>query len=134
MGCPFCDINESEIVVKEKNVFCIVNIKPIKDIHVMVVPTRHVENLSELSPKESKDILYMIDRISKAISSQDINVPIIFMNTGNHSTQPHLHFHVLPSKGGIRELFSSHEKIPESIKMSEKELNQMASRIAKTLN
>ncbi|MEK6964088.1 MAG: hypothetical protein AABX70_06690 [Nanoarchaeota archaeon] len=35
------------------------------------------------------------------------------MNEGAHSTQPHIHWHVLPSKGGLRALFAALEGMEE---------------------
>jgi diadenosine tetraphosphate (Ap4A) HIT family hydrolase len=71
-----------------------------------------VTNLIDLTPSESGAILNLLGRIAKVLPEVDPDYPIIFMNTGKHRTQEHLHFHILPSKGALRILFTTYEKTP----------------------
>lgn len=46
---------------------------------------------------------------------------ITFKNSGKHSTQLHAHFHLIPSKGALRDLFSTYENIPKRKQISKEE-------------
>lgn len=133
MKCPFCKIEIHELILEEKNCFCIVNYEPLKDGHVMVLPKRHIDNLSNLKPIEARDLLSMVNQISEAVSRSYKKSPVIFMNTGTHCTQSHLHFHILPSNGGLRDLFGSYENIPGRTKASKAVLKKTSQKIIKKI-
>ena len=129
MNCPLCDLSKQEIVYQDDHCYCVVIIEPLKDGHLMVLPKRHVVNLEDLEPQESHAILKLLGRLGKTISEVYDEDPIIFMNLGKHSTQPHIHFHILPSKGGLRHLFSEYEKLPFRKKATPRELKNISNKI-----
>jgi diadenosine tetraphosphate (Ap4A) HIT family hydrolase len=110
-----------------------VNLEPLKDGHFMVLPKRHVTQLQDLKAKESQAILKLLGRLEKIIPEIYSEDPIIFMNLGSYSTQPHLHFHILPSKGGLRDLFASYEKIPYRKQGTREELKKIADKVKRRL-
>jgi diadenosine tetraphosphate (Ap4A) HIT family hydrolase len=118
-----------QIIDRNQYTFVMLNYLPLKDGHLMVLPNRHVTQLSDLKPIESVNILKYLEIAGKVIKKLFSQDPIIIMNTGSHSTQDHLHFHILPSKGGIRELFQSFEKVPYRRKASKQELINIAQKI-----
>ena len=127
--CPLCDLSKQEVVYEDDHCFCTVILEPLKDGHLMILPKRHVINLEDLKPEESQSILELLTRLSKIIPEIYSEDPIIFMNLGKHSTQPHTHFHILPSKGGLRDLFSNLEKIPKRVKATPEELRKISKKI-----
>jgi len=108
--------------------------EPLKDGHLMVLPKKHVTSLEDLEPQEAHAILKLLGRLGKTISEVYDEDPIIFMNLGHHGTQPHIHFHILPSKGGLRHLFSEYEKMPFRKKATAKELKFIGDKIKKEIN
>lgn len=127
--CPFCDLTKLEIFYQDDYCFGMIISEPLKDGHLMVVPKRHVENLSDLKSEESQAILNLLGRLRKIIPQIYKDDPIILMNTGDHSTIDHIHFHILPSKGGLRDLFSKFEGLPYRQAATKQELAKMAQKI-----
>src|SRR3989338_5725065 len=111
MECTLCkSINEEfRVLCSDKYSVCILNKNPLKEGHVMVLPKRHVIDLTELSEKESKSLLDMTEKILIALKKTYWKDPIVEMNTGKWSSQSHLHLHVLPSEGSLRHLISRYE-------------------------
>ena len=133
MNCPLCDLSKQEVVYQDDYCFCTVILEPLKDGHLMILPKRHVTDLADLKPEESQSIMKLLGRLSKIIPEVYSEDPIIFMNLGKHSTQPHIHFHILPSKGGLRHLFSEYEKLPFRKKATFQELKKISNKIRKKL-
>jgi len=135
INCPLCDsINQKyRLIKKTKHSFCIICKSPLKDGHVMVLPKRHVTQteFSCLTPEESKDLLSLMEEMQNHIHKIYDENTIIVKNGEGNSTQAHLHFHILPSKNGLRDFLSKLEGVPHRkdistekyIKIKEKLLN-----------
>lgn len=70
--CPFCHVQDTEIVVSHKNANVIRNIHPYQfwelmsvTDHLMIAPTHHVEALHELTKAERHDIIDLIAAYEK---------------------------------------------------------------------
>ena len=133
MSCPLCDLSNQEIVYQDDYCYGVVILEPLKDGHLMILPKRHVTDLSNLNSNETKAIFTLLGRLEKAIQQEYREDPIIFMNRGKWSTQPHIHFHILPSKGGLRHLFAGFEKIPFRTKATAKEMKAIGDKIRNKL-
>jgi ATP adenylyltransferase len=98
--CPFCssDINKLVLLQTELTLI-IVNILPAAKGHLLVLPKRHVLNISELNSIEGNDLFSCLQiargRLVKHLRPQGFNV---FMNEGGIAGQTleHLHWHVIP--------------------------------------
>ena len=135
MDCPFCGDKEPERVVCANDLaFCLVNIEPIKDGHVMIIPRRHVHRLRDLTPEEAKAVNELTDRVVDLLLREFGEDPAIRVNSGTHKTQPHLHVHVLPSKGALRDHYTAHEGLPLRVRKTNEELAAMARRLRDALN
>lgn len=134
MDCPFCGDKEPERVICANDLaFCLANIEPLKDGHVMVVPRRHVTRLRELTPGESAAMNELTDRMVDLLVREFGEDPAIHVNSGRHKTQPHLHVHVLPSKGALRDHYVAHEGLPHRVRKSLEEVAAMAKRLRDAL-
>lgn len=112
MGCPLCVIERDafRVVAQTLLSICVIPLSPLKKGHIMVLPKRHIESFVDFSLEESKDLLHFLDRmrvVAKRASNEDV---IVHGNSGVHSSQPHLHLHLVPSKGDLRSLISTFEK------------------------
>lgn len=131
--CELCNaINEKYRLIKRtKNCFCIVTKAPLKEGHIMILPIRHVETFSDLTPEEAKEIFVLMDEIGNIIKSKFGEDIITHINKGKHSTQNHIHIHIVPSKGGLRELVSNLENIPLREDKSEEEMKKIKDKITR---
>lgn len=102
--CPFCAIIEGDdpdarVVYQDQNVTAFFPFKPATRGHTLVVPNRHVTDLTDLSELESRQLGASFRRTARgvraAVSPDGMN---IIQSTGAAATQtvPHVHFHVLP--------------------------------------
>ncbi len=134
MECPLCDLSKQEVIYQDDYCFSIIISEPLKAGHLMVLPKRHIISLMDLNAEEAAAIANILGRLAKVFIESSDDDPIIFMNQGKHSTQPHIHFHILPSKGGLRHLFSKYEKIPFRRKANPEELKLSGDKFRSALN
>ena len=116
MHCVLCESLEKEphrVVYRDAFVFVLVNIEPIKDGHVMILPIRHAEQLKDLTPEESSAFLKAIDQCMTAVTESYGETPMCLVNGLKFRTQAHLHAHVIPSKKNLRGLYSAAEGLEE---------------------
>lgn len=111
MNCVLCDSLRDEpgrILYKDDHVFVLINIEPLKEGHVIILPVRHAEQLGDLTPDESSAFLKAIDRCMHAVT-EAYDAPMCLVNGQKYRSQAHLHAHVLPSKNGLRGLYTAAE-------------------------
>ena len=132
MDCQLCGLDQTEgfrVVYQNAFALVVVNIEPVKDGHLMVLPVRHTEQLADLNADEAREFLQTIDRCIAALSGKCNETPICFLNSGKHRTQAHLHAHVLPSKGGLRSLFAAAEGTAERRRLDNETLATIAAEL-----
>lgn len=127
--CELCNtIHEKNRLIKQTEYsFCIICLDPLKLWHVMVLPKRHVTqtNMSDLTAEESKDLIWLLDEMQEVIENLTEESAIILKNNWKHITQPHLHFHIFPSKWYLRNLVGNYESIPERESISDEKYIEM---------
>ncbi len=103
MDCPFCNINKEKtrIVEQTKNSLVILSNPRLISGHILVIPKRHVEKLSELNDEEKCDMLDLIikyqEKILKKISSGcDIRQNYRPFQKQGKIKVNHLHIHLQP--------------------------------------
>lgn len=128
MECALCLAkNEGyRLVYQDELTFVVVNIEPLKGGHVMVLPKRHAEQLSDLHDEEARAFLQAIDRCFAALKHFSDEPPLCVVNGWKHRSQPHLHAHILPSKEDTRGLFAAAEGVERRHRRTEEELARMA--------
>lgn len=122
MNCELCD------AVKEtKHSFCTICKWPIKNGHIIIMPKRHVtqDSITKLNEKELKDFNNLIQEMENLMNEKFSEDIITFKNSGKHSTQVHLHYHLLPSKGGLRDLISTYENISKRDEIPKEKYKEM---------
>ncbi|KAL2061065.1 hypothetical protein VTL71DRAFT_9117 [Oculimacula yallundae] len=96
----------NEVFYKTPLCYALVNIKPILPGHVLVIPFRQIQYLSELTPSEVTDVFLTVQKVQKMLSltygTEDANVAI---QNGVESGQtvPHFHCHIIPRSKGNEE-------------------------------
>ncbi len=112
MACVFCAVvagtSPAVVVAATPDVVAFLDVHPLFEGHVLVVPRRHVETLEEL-PDELLVPLYSTVRAVAAAVREGLGAGGAFVATNNRVSQsvPHLHVHVIPrTKGdGLRGFF-----------------------------
>lgn len=114
MECELCRAIDEDyrLILKDEHSFAVIIRDLIKKLHFMVMPIRHVESLDRLTKEESKSIFTLLHKLECAIIKASDEDPIIAMHRGTHSSQKHIHLHIMQSKVSIRKLMSDFENIP----------------------
>ena len=102
-NCIFCKINVGEIpgdfVYRDSDTFVIRDIAPKAPVHLLVIPTVHVERVAELASEEMSIIAAMFRAAKEAVRIEGIvqRGYRLIINQGEEGGQevPHLHMHVL---------------------------------------
>ena len=132
MSCGLCDaVHEERVVCVTEFSFCMIGLHAAKVGHVMVLPKRHVVSVEDLNEKEAKDFLGLVGKIKNLINSNFEDPCVVIQNTGKHSTQPHIHFHMLPMKEGARSMVAGIDKCETYPKRSMEELIDFKEKIKK---
>jgi len=129
MDCVLCESRLGEphrVIYQDRYVFVLVNIEPLKEGHVMILPVRHAENLQDLNPEEAQSFLQTIDKSMLAVTEAYKETPMCLINGWKYRTQPHLHAHVLPSKNALRGLYAASEGLHERVRADEATLERIA--------
>lgn len=108
-GCPFCRIGSVDgrdelLIARGETVYAVLNRFPYNPGHLMVIPYRHVADITELTVQERTETMDWTVRAVEVI--RRVSQPAGF-NTGFNlggvaggSLSAHLHQHVVPRWGG----------------------------------
>src|ERR1700737_2304029 len=98
MDCVFCKISSGEApankVLETDEVVCFYDRHPSADIHVLIVPKKHIESFralddDALAGKMRRAAQQLIDELSMGDGYR------LVINGGRHQHVPHLHWHLL---------------------------------------
>ncbi|MBP2645370.1 MAG: HIT-like protein [Firmicutes bacterium] len=101
--CIFCRIVNREIPTKiiyeDEYVIAFPDINPAAPVHVLVIPKRHIDNITEVDGKDAPllgHIMTVIPRIAAEVGIADEGFRTV-VNTKDNGGQTvhHLHFHLL---------------------------------------
>ena len=99
--CIFCQIHRGElpatVVNRADGLLAIEDLNPKADVHVLVIPERHIEtfrDVGELPEVEAKRMLDFVAETAKAVGLDEYRV-MVFCGAGAGQTVFHLHWHIL---------------------------------------
>jgi histidine triad (HIT) family protein len=99
--CVFCKIHRGElpatVVNRADGLLAFEDINPKAEVHVLVVPERHLEtfrDVGQLSEGEGKRMLDFVADTARAVGLDEYRL-MIFCGAGAGQTVFHLHWHVL---------------------------------------
>lgn len=103
MACLFCEIIEKKrsayVVVENENNLAILDVFPVSQGHVLIIPKKHYENIVEVENNVWEQILPLlkkvIDKLKKTFKPSGFN---IISNMGEMAAQSvfHCHIHIIP--------------------------------------
>jgi histidine triad (HIT) family protein len=98
MDCVFCKIRDGQIPkefeYEDEDIMVFEDIKPIKPIHLLIIPKEHIEDFHHLEDKELE--LKINKTIREMISKKDLDKKgfKVFLNGGGAQIVDHLHIHL----------------------------------------
>ena len=104
--CIFCKIANKEmpanVVYEDDEVIAFRDINPVAPVHILIIPKKHIEKLTEISKEDEVIIgrIYsIINDIAKAEGIEERGFRVI-VNCGEEGGQlvKHLHFHLIGGK------------------------------------
>jgi ATP adenylyltransferase len=108
-GCPFCRVptlsdEDGLVVARGRLVYAVLNLYPYNSGHLMVVPYRHVADLTDLHADELVELGTMTQTamraMRKAAGPHGFNIGVNQGNVAGAGIAEHLHQHVVPRWGG----------------------------------
>ncbi len=108
-GCPFCAIphhpdGESLVVARGEWAYVVLNLHPYNPGHLMVLPYRHVPDLTDLTDEETAELALMTKRalqtVRKVAAPHAFNIGLNLGGVAGGSLSGHLHQHVVPRWSG----------------------------------
>ena len=105
--CIFCRIIAGEIpaakVLEDESALAFMDIGPLAEGHVLLIPRRHYETVDQMPPQEAAAMLRhvpaLVAAVRAATACQGVNV---LQNNGRvaHQVVQHVHVHVIPRNPG----------------------------------
>jgi histidine triad (HIT) family protein len=103
MSCIFCRIVAGEIpaevVASEADGVAFLDVQPLADGHVLVVPRAQVATIEDLEPAAADSLFRMVRRLAGPVRrALDAAGTTIGVNNGDATGQtiPHVHVHIVP--------------------------------------
>lgn len=104
LHCPFCKVSGNKVIAEFKSVVAIEDKHPVTPGHLLVIPSRHINDFFSMTLQERSDAIELVDQMKCLLQSQDQNVLgfNIGVNCGEIAGQtiPHAHIHVIPRRAG----------------------------------
>ncbi len=103
-GCVFCAIRDgaapASVVHEDEVALAFMDIHPINDGHVLVVPREHAASLAELDPEAGAHLFRVAQRLAGRLRESGLRCEGVnlFLADGEAAGQDvfHVHLHVLP--------------------------------------
>lgn len=102
-GCVFCKCStrcDDYIVFEGKTCFVMLNRYPYVNGHLMIIPQRHLGDISELTMEERSEIFALLDTSVKvlrdAMKPNGFNVGMNLGKAAGAGIAEHVHVHIIP--------------------------------------
>ena len=96
--CLFCTLyRDADHVASTEGFVAIRDINPQADVHLLVIPERHIASFHEIEQFAAQEDKRMLDFIADVAARNDLNDYRVVVNVGPGAGQTvfHLHWHVL---------------------------------------
>ena len=107
VSCLFCKIANKEIpaelLYEDDLVVAFKDIKPIAPVHILIIPKKHIESITDLKGSDEKmagRLVIVAKQVAEKLGIAKAGYKLLF-RVGRHGGQemPHIHLHLL---GGAR--------------------------------
>jgi len=130
-GCVFCEAAEKGIgfeslcVYQTKHSMLVLNKYPYNSGHVLVIPKKHIADLTDLKSEEAADLHELLILTVKALRQVyepgGLNLGLNLGAVGGAGIPDHIHYHVIPRWAGDLNFFplvAETKTVIESLEMS----------------
>lgn len=102
--CVFCKIIEriydSSNIYEDDDVIAFMDIQPVNEGHILVIPKKHIELIADLDDEIAAKMFIVAGKINKALRKSDLKLEGInyFLADGEAAGQEvfHTHLHIFP--------------------------------------
>jgi diadenosine tetraphosphate (Ap4A) HIT family hydrolase len=105
MPCPFCNLNETRVVLRNERALALRDTCPVSPGHTLIIPKRHVDSFFLLASAEQTAMLELL-RLAKKELDRELTPAgyNIGLNDGESAGQTvmHVHLHLIPRYKGDR--------------------------------
>lgn len=123
-GCPFCATADRKLV-RDAHAYLTYAVAPYHKHHLLVIPERHVESITELTPEEELSVSELQKTALGILTKLGYQSSTLLVREGKNSGKSvaHIHFHIVPdvvigtldgAHGGDRRVLSA-EEIAETV-------------------
>jgi histidine triad (HIT) family protein len=123
--CLFCQIvaaaAPAAMVLEEAEVVAFLDVRPLFPGHVLVVPRRHAETLTDLPEELVEPLFGAVRRMAGAVEgAMGSDGSFVAINNRISQSVPHLHVHVVPRrrKDGLRGFMWPRQRYPDEQAMA----------------
>ena len=119
-NCIFCKIGKKEInpertVWENEDFLAFVDLRPVKDGHLLIIPKDHTDHIFDLDDEKYSEIFQIAKQLSvplqKAMGSKRVGIVVEGFGIA------HCHVHLVPiDKGGELDSKNAHEKDSEELR------------------
>lgn len=100
-NCIFCKIIKKEIPkefdFESENLVVFPDINPSADIHLLIVPKRHIGGMLDLGKEHGGLLAEVYQTVKKLVEEKGLSKDLyrVVVNGGKAQHAPHIHFHLL---------------------------------------
>lgn len=123
---------ERLVVYRGRRVFAMLNRYPYAAGHLMVIPYRHVTDITDLAPDEAAELMSVAQLACRVLREtshpEGINIGINLGEAAGAGIRDHMHLHVVPRWTGdssFMAVLDDVRVIPEHIKVTHKRLTPL---------
>ena len=97
-GCPFCE-HKNRIIFESDKSFMTYALWPYHKHHLLVIPKRHIESITEITEEERKDIDLLQEKALETLKKLGYISITQLVREGNDINKAvnHVHFHTIPN-------------------------------------
>jgi histidine triad (HIT) family protein len=100
--CLFCKIVageiKAELVLETESVLAFYDVNPVCDIHILIIPKRHIDSVLTIKKEDSMDVVEMYSVVKQIVEKKSIGAFRLTVNGGKFQHVGHLHMHLLAGK------------------------------------
>ena len=138
--CIFCNIDQpgrdALVLARGRFTFVILNLYPYNNGHLMVVPYRHIPNLTATNADEQAELMRFTRHgemaLTEAYAPQGINVGINLGRPAGAGVVDHVHIHLVPRWNGDTNFMTAIGEtrvLPEDLAATKKKLQPIFQRL-----
>jgi ATP adenylyltransferase len=140
-GCVFCTMQDEEadeenlILLRESHCFVVLNRFPYTSGHLMVVARRHIPALSDATPDELTQFIFLARDLQKALGQvyrpDGFNIGFNLGKSAGAGIAEHLHLHLVPRWQGDSNfvaVLGETRIVPEELQTTYRKLREQLSK------